>query len=58
MLCPTEISQFELAPVIDEQVLRLQVSVEDFPFVTVGQTAEQLKHEDLQEKKTLVINEY
>lgn len=53
MLCPTEISQFELAPVIDEQVLRLQVSVEDFPFVTVGQTAEQLKHEDLQEKKNI-----
>lgn len=47
---PTEVGQFELALVVDEQVLRLQVSVEDFPLVTVGQTTQQLEHEDLKEK--------
>lgn len=50
-LLPTEVGQFELALVVDEQVLRLQVSVEDFPLVAVGQTAQQLEHEDLWEEK-------
>lgn len=44
---PTEVGQFELAPVVDEQVLGLQVPVEDFPLVAVGQAAQQLVHEDL-----------
>lgn len=46
---PTKIGQLQLALVVDEKVLRLQVSVEDFSFVAVGQTAQQLEHEDLQE---------
>lgn len=49
-VCPTKIGQFELALVVDEQVLRLQVSVEDFPLVTVGQTTQQLEHENLPER--------
>ena len=44
---PTEVSQFELALVVDEQVLRLKVSVEDFSLVTVGETTQELEHEDL-----------
>ncbi|TNN46030.1 hypothetical protein EYF80_043763 [Liparis tanakae] len=44
-----KVGQFELALVVDEQVLRLQVSVEDFPLVTVGQTTQQLEHENLPE---------
>lgn len=50
----TKVSQFELAPVIDEQVLRLKVSVEDFPLVTVGQTTHQLEHEDLEEENKIL----
>lgn len=45
----TKVSQLQFSFVIDEQVLGLQVSVEDFPLVAVGQTPEKLEHEDLQE---------
>ena len=48
---PTEVSQFELALVVDEQVLRLKVSVEDFSLVTVGETTQELEHEDLQKNE-------
>lgn len=47
VLVPTKVGQFELALVIDKQVLRLKVSVEDFSLVTVGQTTQELEHEDL-----------
>lgn len=33
----TKISQFEFSSLVDEEVLRLQVPVENFPLVTVRQ---------------------
>lgn len=48
---PTEVGQFELALVVDEQVLWLEVSVEDFSLVTVGETTQELEHEDLQKNE-------
>ncbi|MEQ2173416.1 hypothetical protein GOODEAATRI_031952, partial [Goodea atripinnis] len=35
----TKICQFELPSIIDQQVLGFQVSMENFPLVTVGQTS-------------------
>ena len=35
----TKVGQFEFPSLVDEQVLRLQVAVQDFPSVTVGQTS-------------------
>lgn len=43
----TEISQFELPLLIDEEVLRLQVSVQNFPPVAIRQTSQNLEEEDL-----------
>lgn len=47
----TKVGQFEFSQVADEQVLRLQVSVEDPPAVDVAETSQQLEHEDLQQDK-------
>lgn len=49
---PTEVGQLQLPSVVDEQVLRFQVPVEDFPLVAVGETSQQLEHEDLEDKQT------
>lgn len=48
---PTEVCQFQLSSLIDQQVLRLQVSVENFPPMAVGQTAKQLEEKQLQGEK-------
>lgn len=54
---PTEVCQLQLSSLVDQQVLGLQVSVEDFPPMTVGQTAEQLEKKQLQgETKKNQIN--
>lgn len=45
---PTEVGQFQLSSLVDQQVLGLQVSVENFPPMTVGQTAKQLEKKQLQ----------
>lgn len=47
---PTKVSQFEFPQVADEQVLGLQVSVEDSAAMDVGETPQQLEHEDLGEQ--------
>ena len=44
----TKVSQLELAPLVDEQVLGLEVAVENLTLVAVRQASEQLEHEDLQ----------
>lgn len=44
----TKVSQFEFSSVIDEQILRLQVSVQNFPSVTVGQASQDLVQKDLE----------
>lgn len=49
---PTEVGQFQLPSVVDEQILRFQVPVEDLPLVTVGETTQQLEHENLQDEQT------
>lgn len=46
----TEISQLQLTLVVDEQILRLQVSVKDFVAVTKRHTIKQLVQERLQAK--------
>ena len=43
----TEVCEFQLSAVVDEQVLRLEVSVEDPPSVAVGEAAQQLEEEQL-----------
>lgn len=51
--CPnvlTKIGQFELSFLIDEEVLRLQVPVEDFPLVTIRQPTQNLEQEDLRKR--------
>lgn len=48
----TEVSQFELPQVADEQVLGFEVPVQDPPTVDVGQTPQQLEHEDLMDTQT------
>lgn len=45
---PTEVGQFQLSALVDQQVLGLQVAVENFPPVAVGQTAKQLEEKQLQ----------
>ena len=46
----SEVSELEFpGPVVDEEVLRLQVSVQDVPAVAVGQPAEKLKPEHQKE---------
>lgn len=45
---PTEVGQFQFSALIDQQVLWLQVAVEDFPPMAVGQTAKQLEQKQLQ----------
>lgn len=44
----TKVGHLEFSQVADEQVLRLQVSVEDPPAVDVAESSQQLEHEDLQ----------
>lgn len=44
----TEVSEFELSSVADEQVLWFQVAVKDVPLVDVGQASQQLEQEQLQ----------
>lgn len=41
-----QILYLEFAPVVDEQVLRLEVSVEDASAVAIGQPPQQLEQED------------
>ena len=43
----TEVSQFELSDVRDEQVLRLDVPVQDAAGVAVAESPQQLVHEQL-----------
>ena len=43
----TEVSQFELPDVRDEQILRLDVPVQDVASVAVAEAAQQLVHEQL-----------
>lgn len=53
---PTEVSQLELSPLVDEQVLGLEVSVQDLPPVAIGQAPQQLEHEDLRGQKGLALS--
>lgn len=46
----TKVGHLEFSQVADEQVLRLQVSVEDPPAVDVAERSQQLEHEDLQQQ--------
>lgn len=48
---PTEVCQFQLSSLVDQQVLGLQVSVQNLPPVAVGQAAEQLEEKQLQGEK-------
>lgn len=50
----TEVSQFQFSQVTDEQVLRLQVSVEDPVLVDEAEASQQLEHEDLHRRQQLV----
>lgn len=69
LLLLTKVGQFEFSSVVDEKVLRLQVSVEDLPPVAVGQTSQDLEEENLEgrrrfrsadgkkiSEKTLILN--
>lgn len=47
----TKVSQLQLAPLVDEQVLRLQVPVQDLAAVAVGEAPEQLEHENLRQEE-------
>lgn len=42
-------SNLEFAFVIDEQILRFEIAMEDTATVTVGKSSQKLKEEDLQE---------
>lgn len=46
----TEIRQFQLPLLVDEEVLRLQVSVEDLPPVAIRQASQNLEEENLQSR--------
>lgn len=48
----TKVGHLEFSQVADEQVLRLQVSVEDPPAVDVTESPQQLEHEDLETATT------
>ena len=50
-VCHTKVSQFELSFVVDEQVLRFEISVEDFSPVAVRQPSQQLEQKDLRERE-------
>lgn len=50
---PTEVGQFEFSSVRDEQVLRLEVTVQDIPLVDVGQTSQQLVQEQLIDREEI-----
>lgn len=43
----TKVSQLKLPTVVDQEILRFEVSVKDFTSVTVVQTSQQLKQEQL-----------
>lgn len=49
----TKVGQFEFSSVVDEQILGLQVSVENFPPVTVGQASQDLVKKDLQKEMSV-----
>lgn len=49
---PTKVCQFELSSLVDQQVLGFQVSVENFPPMTVRQTSQQLEKKELRREKT------
>ena len=52
----SEVSELEFpGPVVDEEVLRLQVSVQDVPAVAVGQPAEKLKPEHQKKSRTVAM---
>ena len=40
-------TNLELALIVDEQILRFEIAVEDAAFVTVSQASEQLEQKDL-----------
>lgn len=46
----TKVCQFEFSPFVDEQILGLQVSVENFPSVTVPQSSQDLVQKNLRKK--------
>lgn len=48
----TKVSQLEFPSVIDEQILGFQVSVKNFPSVTVRQASQDLEQKNLEAKKT------
>lgn len=45
--CKTKVSELELTLVVDQQVLRLEIAMEDSVIMAEGDTAEQLVHEGL-----------
>lgn len=47
----TEVGQLELAPLVNEQVLRLEVPVQNLPPVAVGQAPQNLEQEDLERRR-------
>lgn len=47
----TKVSQLEFSALVDQQVLRLQVSVKNLSEMTVGQTPQQLKEKELKREK-------
>lgn len=50
----TKVGQFQLPAIVDQEILRLEVSVKDFTPVTIVQTSQQLKEEELRETRTQV----
>lgn len=53
----TKVCQFQLSFFIDEQILRLEVSMKDLPSVTVCQTSQKLEQEYLEKiRNRLVFN--
>jgi len=42
----TEVGEFQLADLADEQILRLEIAVEDLALVDVGEAAQQLEQEE------------
>lgn len=49
-LALTKVSQLQLPPLTNEQVLWFQISVQDLAAVAVGKAPEQLEHENLREE--------
>lgn len=52
----TKVSQLQLPAVVDQEILRFEVSVKDFTSMTVVQTSQQLKQEQLKWKKNTQVN--